>query len=353
MQIVVVGANHKSCPIALRERLAFRAEQLPLAYHALREELGLAESLILSTCNRVEIYAGVPEVNGTFSRVASFLSAHSRLDGAVLSGSLYQYEEPRSVEHLFSVASGLDSMVLGETDILHQVKASYELAMRYGTTGKTLNVLFQKALHAGKTVQARTGVGKGCLSVGTVAIELAQKIFGDLRAYHVLLVGAGKIGELVLQRLRERGVSQAVIINRSRERAERLAGAYGGQAAGLDALADQLVGADIVITSTSAPGVLLERAQLSALMAARRHRPLCLIDLGVPRNIDPSAGQLENVYLFDVDDLQGLVDHHHAQRQEALAASQAIVSKKLQYFLAWRDKQRAGGTWFSELVEAP
>jgi glutamyl-tRNA reductase len=353
MQIVVVGVNHKSCPIEMRERLAFGPDQLPAAYRTLQDGLGLPEALILSTCNRVEIYAGVPQPNGTVSRVSEFLRAHSRLESTVLEPALYRFEEPRSVEHLFAVASGLDSMVLGETDILHQVKHSYELARQYGMTGKTLNVLVQKALNAAKAVQQRTAVGRGCLSVGTVAIELAQKIFGDLRPYTALLVGAGKIGELVVQRLSERGVARRLIVNRSLERAQHLAQRYGGEAGDLSHLLDHLLLADIVLTSTASPEPLITRAALAGLMSRRRNRPLCLIDLGVPRNIEPAVGSLENVYLFNVDDLQGLVAHHHSQRREAVGESQAIVEQKLQVFLAWRDRERRRGQWSSAPAAAP
>ena len=338
MHIVLVGANYRSCPIEVRERLAFRNEQLGPAYAALRTELKLPETLILSTCNRVEVYAGVPHVDGTADRIASFLSAHSRVDPGELHPRLYTYQEPHSVQHLFAVASGLDSMVLGESEILHQVKDAYELARQHGTTGKALNALFQKALNTAKAVRAQTALGRGCVSVGTVAIELAQKIFGDLRAFTVLLVGAGKIGELTLRRLTERGVSHIRIMNRSLDRAQALVAQYGGRAFGIDALAAQLVDADIVITSASAPGALITRAQMAELMPHRRNRPLCLVDLGVPRNVEPSVGQSENVYLFDIDDLQGLVTHHHAQRQQAIAQSQQIIERKVHHFLAWREK---------------
>ena len=353
MHIVVVGANYRSCPIDVRERLAFRSEHLPAAYAALRRELRLAEALILSTCNRVEIYAGTPVLDGALGRLASFLSGHGRLEVAALRPQLYTYTQPVSVQHLFRVASGLDSMVLGETEILHQVKCAYEQAQRYGTTGKVLNVLFQKALNAGKTVRAQTAIGKGCVSVGTVAIELAQKIFGDLRPYTVLLTGTGKIGELVLKRLTARGVSRVRIVNRSVERAQALAASSGGHAYGLESLAAQLVETDIAITSTSSPTALLSRAQLSSIMIVRRHRPLYLIDLGVPRNIEPAAGELENVYLFDVDDLQGLVDHNHEQRQQAALDSYAILERKVEAFLAWWQEEVRCAPLSSELAEVP
>jgi glutamyl-tRNA reductase len=352
MRIVVVGVNHRSCPIDVRERLAFGTEALPQAYRTLQQGLGLPEAMILSTCNRVEIYAGVPAADGLVPRMSRFLQEHGRLDDDLFATALYRFEEPRSIEHLFTVASGLDSMVLGETDILHQVKHSYELARRHGMTGNTLNVAVQKALNAAKAVQQRTGLGRGRLSVGTVAIELAQKIFGDLRPYSVLLVGAGEIGELVFKRLADRGVAQRVLINRSLERAQGLAAIYGGVADSLDRLPERLVEADIVLASTSATEPLITRTALAPIMARRRNRPLCLIDLGVPRNVEPAVGGLENVYLFNVDDLQGLVDHHHLQRSQAVGESQAIVAQKLQGYLAWRDRQRRRDPWSSALAAA-
>ncbi len=355
MPIVVVGTNYRSCPIEIRERLAFRADQLPAAYATLRYEVGLAESLILSTCNRVEIYARVPVLDRTIPRVAAFLSTHGNLELEQLRPQLYTHTEPSSIEHLFRVAGGLDSMVLGETEILHQVKHAYEQAQRHGTTGKALNVLFQKALNAGKAIRAQTGISRGCMSVGTVAIELAQKIFGDLRPYAVLLAGTGKIGELVLKRLTARGVSRVRVLNRSLDRAQALAAFYGGEAYGLEALEGQLLDADIAIMSTASPTALVSRAQVAAVMQARRHRPLCLIDLGVPRNIDSSVEELDNVYRFDIDDLQGLVDHNHERRQQALRASQAILERKVNGFLSWWQEETQGCAQplSSELVAAP
>lgn len=342
MHIVLVGTNHRSSPIEVRERLAFRPEQLPEAYRVLRHELGCEESLILSTCNRVEIYAGTSRLPGALERLSAFLTSHSHLREDELKPRLYHLSEPRSVGHLFAVASGLDSMVLGETEILSQVKLAYELARAHGMTGKTFNILFQKALNAAKSVQTHTGINRGAISVGTVAIELAQKIFGDLRPYAVLLAGAGKISELVLGRLIERGVTKVCVANRSLERAQQLSARYGAACSGLDGLEAKLADSDIVMTCTTAPGFVLTRDAVAGLMPSRHRRPLCLIDLGVPRNIDPSIGQLENVYLFDLDDLQSLVARHHERRLQAIEQSQAILNQKVNHFLSWWTKEHAG-----------
>ncbi len=340
MDILVVGVNYRTAPIELRERVAFRAEHLAQAYAELQQDTGLPEALILSTCNRVEVYAGAPASGDVASRLVSFLRSH----GAFLEGegqdSFYAYEEAQAVRHLFRVASGLDSMVLGEAEILHQVKQAYERAKGHGATGKVLNALFQKALNAGKAVRTHTAIGRGGMSVGTVAIELAQKIFGELRPYTVLLLGAGKVSEMTLKRLIARGASRVRIANRSAERADLLATRYGGERVALDALEDQLVEADIVIASCSVERPLLTGERIQRLMPRRHHRPLCLIDLGVPRNIESSVGQAENIYLFDIDDLQDLVAHHHGQRQQAAGEAQRIIDSKVRHFLAWRQQER-------------
>lgn len=342
MHIVVVGLNHRSAPIEVRERLAFRTEQVPLALARLRTELGLQEAAILSTCNRVEIYGGIVELDGTIERLQRFLSEHGEVELDGLAPRLYSYTEPRSIQHLFSVASGLDSMVLGEAEILHQVKHAYECARLHGATGKALNGLFQHALNTAKAVRTQTALGQGGTSIGSVAVELSQKIFGRLSGATVVLIGAGKVGELTLERLAQRGVAQVRVVNRSFERAALLASAYAAVPLPLESMAQQLLEADILISSTSAPGVLLTRDNVAVAMRARHQRPLCIVDLGVPRNIEPSVGDLENVYLFDVDDLQGLVERHRRERQRVAQEAQVIVDQKVSHFLSW---------WQDEVVE--
>lgn len=335
MHIVVVGINHRSAPLELRERLAFRPDQLPDVFGRLRRDVGLSEVAILSTCNRVEIYAGAPQLNGTVDRLHAFLSRHGNVEPAGLSPRLYSLVEPHSVRHLFSVASGLDSMVLGEAEILRQVKDAYEAARAAGATGKALNGLFQRALNAAKSVRSLTGIGQGSTSVGTVAVHLAEKIFGGLSNAVVLLIGAGKIGELTLKRLAERGAGKLRIMSRTSERAAQLAAGHRAQPAAYAELPAQLLEADIIITSTVAPAFLLERGGLMDAMRARHQRPLCIIDLGVPRNVEPSAGSLENMYLFNVDDLQGLVAHQQHARERAVGASERIIDQKVDHFISW------------------
>ncbi len=341
MHIALVGLNHRTAPIELREQLAFGREELPRVFNRLREETGLREAAILSTCNRVEIYAGVAAIDGSFDRLDRFLSAHAGIGLARLQPSLYHYTEPQSVRHLFSVVSGLDSMVLGEGEILHQVKHAYESARGCGATGKALNVLFQRALNAAKTVRTETAIGRGYTSVGAVAVELAEKIFGDLSRAVVALVGAGKIGELTLKHLAACGVREIRVMNRSLERAANLAAAYGAKSLPLTQLPAQLIEADVLISSASAADFLIRREDVAAAMPARHHRPVCLIDLGVPRNVEPALARLENVYLFDIDDLQEWVDRHDRIRQEALHESHEIIEQKVRRFIGWWQEEIA------------
>jgi len=335
MHIVVIGVNHQSAPIELRERLAFHPDDLPEAFARLRTDYGVQESLILSTCNRVEIYASVPDLSRTSDDLRSYLGRRGNVEKEALNTSIYRYAEPDSIAHLFSVASGLDSMVLGEGEILGQVKHAYERAKTHGATGKVLNVLFQKAINTAKAVRTQTAIGCGHASVGTLAVDLAEKIFGDLANQRVLLIGAGKIGELTLKHLLVRGMGEVKVMNRSPSRAQDLALAYGALPVSFLELDTQIAEADIVIASTSAAQAFLSASRVEQAMRLRRHRPLCLVDLGVPRNIENAVGALENVYLFNIDDLQGLLAYSVKTRQDAVAESRAIINQKAERFLAW------------------
>ena len=337
--IVVVGLNHRSAPLDLRERLAFDSSLLPTALARLRRELGLKETAILSTCNRVEIYAAVPELDGTVGRLHTFLSQHGRLDCDTLTDCLYHYTEPESIRHLFAVAGGLDSMVLGESEILGQVRQAYDWAKQSGTIGKIFHALFQRALNVGKQVRTQTRIGCGSTSVGALSVELARKIFKDLSCAVTILIGAGEVGELTLKRFIERGVKDVRVMNRSYERAARLAAAYGATPLPLEQLGLQLREVDIVVSSTRAPAYLLSRGEIAAAMPSRSQRPLHLLDLGVPRNLDPEIGNLENVYLFDLDSLQGLIEQSSRGREHALQQSRAIIDRKVSLFLSWWHKE--------------
>lgn len=343
MYIIVVGVNHRSAPIEIRERLAFSREALPEVFEQLHGVVGLPEVTVLSTCNRVEIYAVVPELNGTIERLHGFLGRYGQMDPTLLAPCLYDYTQPQSVEHLFAVSSGLDSMVLGEHEILCQVKHAYEWAREAGATGKVLNALFQRAMNTAKAVRTQTAIGEGHVSIGSVAVDLAEKIFGRMSAQVVLLVGAGANGELALRRLVDRGAQQVRVLNRSLERAQALARIYGGIPLQMKALDEELRRADILISSVGGGGRLLDRSHVAWAMQQRCQRPLCLIDLGVPRNLDPEVATMENVYLFNIDDLQDLVARIRHQRQAAVAESRRILDEKVQWFLRWLREECATG----------
>jgi len=335
LQILVVGVNHQTAPVEVRERLAPAKGQLGELLHAARRDVGLSECVMLSTCNRVELYGVVPSAGADLERVKQFFQRYSRLEWPLLNQILYSFHQPNSVRHLFRVASGLDSMVVGESEVLGQVKEAYQLAQSQGTTGKVFNLLFQKALNAAKEVQTKTGINRGAVSVASVAVQLARKIFGPLQRHTVLLIGAGVMGELTLRHLVKRGAQSILVSNRSYDRAMTLAETWGGRAVTFEQLEAGLAEADIVISSTGAPHAVLGVEHVRQAMRARRKRPLFIIDIAVPRDVEAAVGRLDNVYLYNIDDLQGIVDGHREAREQAVAASQAILDRKVRLFMEW------------------
>jgi len=347
MNVVVIGLSHHSSPVELRERFAFAETKIPDALKSLRNS-GFAEAVILSTCNRVEIYAATAlEPAEVFVELKNFLVRSSGLlDGrdrvleqvhgqdVPFSGNeLYALAEPQSLQHLFKVACGLDSMVLGETEILGQLKQAYALAQAHGHTGARLNKAFQRAFHAAKHVRTLTGIQRGSVSVASAAVELAGKIFSSLPEREVLVIGAGETSEKTARALLSRGARSILVANRSHERAVALATELGGRAVPFDDWAAEFEKIDIVISSTSAPHHILDRAKLEPLMKARKQRPLLLIDIAVPRDIDPAVNFLENVYLYNIDDLQAIADDHLKQRQDEIARCEAIIAEKVKALL--------------------
>ena len=329
MNVVVIGLSHHSAPVELRERFAFAETEIPAALKSLRDSGATVEAVILSTCNRVEIYAATAlEPARAFAELKQFLAR--RHPGEAAPGDeLYALAEPQSLEHLFRVACGLDSMVLGETEILGQLKAAYDLALKHGCTGTRLNKAFQRAFHTAKHVRTHTNIQRGSVSVASVAVELAEKIFSSLGERQVLVVGAGDTSEKVARALLSRGAKHLIVASRTFDRAEALAGALGGRAVPFDDWAGEFDKVDIVISSTSAPHHILDRAKLEPLMKSRRHRPLLLIDIAVPRDIDPEVNFLENVYLYNVDDLRGIADDYLKLRREEIARCEEIIRAKV------------------------
>ncbi|MGD0615328.1 MAG: glutamyl-tRNA reductase [Verrucomicrobiota bacterium] len=333
MPIVVIGLSHHSSPVAVRERFAFEEAQIPAAIRSLREQGIADEAVILSTCNRVEIYAATSlEPAAAFAELKGFLATrHDCRDS--LTDELYTLGEPQSVAHLFRVACGLDSMVLGETEILGQLKKAYELALQHGHTGRRLNKTFQRAFNVAKHIRTETSIQRGSISVASVAVELAEKIFTALKERRVMVIGAGETGEKTARALVSRGAGSIVVVNRSHDRAVALAGELGGRAAPFEDWLKEFEQIDIAITSTSATQPVLDRAKLEPLMKLRKNRPLLLIDIAVPRDIDPEVNLMPNIYLFNIDDLQAVADNHLQQRKEEVARCEAILQEKVRGLL--------------------
>ena len=333
MPIVLIGLSHRTSRVELRERFAFAEACIPASLQLLRDSGVASEAVILSTCNRVEIYAATSlEPSKAFPALQEFLVAcHDYRDP--LTDEIYSLTEPHSLTHLFKVASGLDSMVLGETEILGQLKQAYDLALKHNHTGAKLNKAFQRAFNVAKHIRTETNIQRGSVSVGSVAVELAEKIFNSLQDRSVMVIGAGDTSEKTARALLSRGAQSIIVSNRSHERAVALAGELGGRAVHFEEWAAEFPKIDIVISSTAAPHHILDAAKLEPLMKARKNRPLLLIDIAVPRDIDPAVNYLENVYLYNIDDLQTIADDYLRQRKEEIARCEKIIREKVETLL--------------------
>lgn len=334
MGIYVIGVSHHTAPVDVREKMAFAEPVIPETLTRLRSQ-GLAEeAVILSTCNRMELYvASSSEPRHALPELRKFLLAERNIQ-VPLNEELYALGSPQSVEHLFKVACGLDSMVLGETEILGQLKKAYDLALQHRCTGSQLNKAFQRAFNVAKQVRTETQIQRGSISVASVAVELSEKIFETLADRQVMVIGAGDTSEKVARALLSRGAHSVLVSNRSYDRAEALAKELGGRAIHFDHWAGEFRNIDIVISSTSAPHYVLDRQKLEPLMKLREHRPLLLVDIAVPRDIDPEVNFLDNVYLYNVDDLQTIADGYLKQRHEEIEVCLKIIREKVSALLA-------------------
>jgi glutamyl-tRNA reductase len=335
MSLVVIGLSHRSSPVAVRERFAFAEARIPGALQLLRESRVAEEVVILSTCNRVEVYAATPlDPPAAFTSLQQFLvSCHDYRDP--LTDEIYRLSEPQSVQHLFRVACGLDSMVLGETEILGQLKKAYDLALKGGYTGGRLNKAFQRAFNVAKHIRTETNIQRGNVSVASVAVELSDR--------SVLILGAGDTSEKTARALLSRGARSILVSNRSHDKAVALAAELGGRAVPFEDWSAEFANIDIVISSTSAPHYVLDRARLEPLMKLRRNRPLFLVDIAVPRDIEPEINFLENVYLYNIDDLQAMADQSLKQRQDEVARCEAIICEKARALLSPPGSREAEG----------
>ncbi len=341
--IVVVGVSHRTAPLPVRESLAFPRDALAEALVRVKAEAGALEAMILSTCNRVELYAREDD-QAPAGALEGFLCRYHRRDPVLLQPHLYRLSDTDAIRHAFRVAASLESMVIGEPQILGQVKEAYQAAEEAGTLGSSLNALRNRSLGAAKRVRTETGIGRNAVSVSYVAVELARKIFGELKDKNVLLVGAGKMSELAAKHLVRSGGRATVLGGRTFEKAAELAAALGGKAAPFEALRDELARADIVISGTGAPGIVIHEADVEIARAGRRGRharPLFLIDIAVPRDIDPAVGKLGGVFLYDLDDLKAVADANLRGRLKEAAAAEALVDREVREFLDWQKAREA------------
>jgi glutamyl-tRNA reductase len=333
MSLVLIGVNHKTAPIELRERLAISREDLPEATRALAAEPGVAECMILSTCNRVELLA---VVDSPSTDLAGFLHRHFALDPARLAPHLYEHRDREAVEHLFRVASSLDSMVVGEPQILGQVKEAFAVARASGAVAGQLEHLLQSAFAAAKKVRSETEIGANSVSVASVAVDLARKIFGSLQGRAIFLVGAGKMSELAARHLVRQGAGTILVANRTPERARRMAEPFGGRVIPIEQLYDAASQADIVISSTSAPHTIFKLEHGQIFLRRRRNRPMFFIDLAVPRDVDPAMGELEGIFVYDIDDLQQVAAEHMAGRSREASDAETLIAAEVERFHRWR-----------------
>ena len=334
MPLLLVGTSHHSAPVELRERLAFDLEDAGALAARLAGDDG--EAVALATCNRVCLYVVHPDEGTARLRARRELESLAGLPAPELERALYEKVDDDAALHLFRVASGLDSLVPGEAQILGQVRSAYEAARTSGAAGPLLHHLFRQALHVGKRVRNETAIGESPASVSSAAAELAARVFGDLERRSVLLIGAGKMGELAAQNLSSRGVGALVVANRSRERGAQLAARMGARWIGLDSLEEELAVADIVISSTGSEGFVLQAETVARAQRVRRNRPLFFVDIAVPRDLDPGINGLPGCYLYDVDDLERVVEESIAGRQDEAARAEALAAEAADAFRVWR-----------------
>ncbi|MGH7433915.1 MAG: glutamyl-tRNA reductase, partial [Candidatus Methylomirabilales bacterium] len=335
MVILTVGLNHTTAPVEIRERLHLSGTALPPFFERLVQEGGVDERLVLSTCNRVEVYAVTENPEHAQVTIPRLLAEGTRTPLALFEDRLYWHRHDAAVRHAFRVAASLDSLVLGESQILSQVKAAYEVARAQGVTGPILNTLMTRSLGVAKKVRTETGIGEAAVSIPSAAIGLAKTIFGELSGRTVLILGAGEMAEVAVRHLRGEGVQAVVVAHRHFDRAVEMAAQLEGRAVRFDQIHQELLQADIVLSSTAAPHHIVHRADVEELIRLRRNRPLFLIDIAVPRDIDPAVNEIDNVYLYDIDDLEGVVAGHRLAREREAEQAELLIDREVASFLRW------------------
>jgi len=341
--IIILGVNHKTAPVEIREQLAFSGDgELP--FQELLNVTGASECCILSTCNRVEIITVCKDLEQSPAALRRFLFGKTALSDEEARKYSYLHQGSEAINHLFRVGASLDSMIVGEPQILGQLKQAYKVASDKNYTGAILNRFLHKSFSVAKRIRTETSIGSSAVSISYAAVEMAKKIFGDLQGKAVMLIGAGEMAELAAEHLINQGVGQVVVVNRTFERAVKLARQFNGRAAGLDELITQLEDIDILISSTGAPGLVLRKDEVKPVMKQRHNRPLFLIDIAVPRDLDPELNNLDNVYLYDIDDLQQVVDINRAERDKEAARGESIVAEETMKFAQWLEGMEVSPT---------
>lgn len=342
MTLLALGINHKTAPVALRERVAFAPETLAQALNSLLSQPMVQSGVVLSTCNRTELYLSVEQQADLQEKLVRWLCEYHDLREEDVRNSLYWHQDNAAVSHLMRVASGLDSLVLGEPQILGQVKKAFADSSRDHTLSSELERMFQKTFSVAKRVRTETEIGASAVSVAFAACSLARQIFESLSSVNVLLVGAGETIELVARHLREHSVQKLMIANRTRERAQLLADEVGAEVIGLADIETRLADADIIISSTASPLPIIGKGMVERALKARRNQPMLLVDIAVPRDVEPEVGKLANAYLYSVDDLQAIIEQNMAQRKAAAVQAESIVVQESGEFMAWLRAQSAG-----------
>ncbi len=333
MPLLALGLNHKTAPVDIRERITFGPDIIVGALRSLMETAGVEEAVILSTCNRTEIYCETGAVGA--ETVSRWLSDFHGLELETISPYLYRHEDKEGVRHLLQVASGLDSMVLGEPQILGQVKSAYQTATESGTAGKVLCRLFQHSFSVAKQVRTDTAIGRSPVSVAFAAVSLAHQIFSDLSDQTAMLIGAGETIELAARHLHQHGIGRIIVANRTLERAHQLADQFDGYAISLTEIANHLAEADIVISSTASPLPVLGKGAVESALKKRRHQPVFMVDIAVPRDIEAEVSELDDIYLYTVDDLEEVIEENMRSRQEAAEQAGEIIDFHTEEFMAW------------------
>ncbi len=335
MHILAAGINYKTAPVEVREMLAFQDDTLTEAMTELNSRKSILENVIISTCNRTEIYAVVDQLHTGRYFIKQFLADWFGIDKEEFVPHIIIYENEAAVEHLFRLSCGLESMVMGETQILGQVKQTFLTAQKDKLTGTIFNELFKQAITIGKKSQRETMIGENAVSVSYAAVELAKKIFSELQKKHIVIIGAGKMGELAVKNLYGSGAEKVTVVNRTIERAQQLASQFHGEARSTDDLEDTLIEADIVISSTGADNYIITKELYQRISKKRKGRPLFLVDIAVPRDLDPALETVDNVFLYDIDDLQNVVDANLEVRKEAAEVIELWIEEEIIAFNGW------------------